>query len=103
MPVAARMLVPFSLLLAASALAPSATAAVPARVEIALAPSARAAAISGAIAGLHVGPVRTIAPLHVLVVRTRRPALLIARLRSRSGVAAIARARVYLPAVDTET
>jgi subtilisin family serine protease len=103
MPVAVRTLVPLSLLLAACALAPTATAAAPTRVEIALAPSARAAAISGAIRGLHVGPVQAIAALHVLVVRTRRPALLIARLRLRHDVAAIARARVYLPAVDTET
>ena len=72
------------------------------RVEIALDRTADTASLIRAARGLHVGPVRQIAPLRVVVMRTRRPAALIARLRAHPGVTAVAPARELRPAADTE-
>ncbi|MDX6579513.1 MAG: hypothetical protein QOJ47_1062, partial [Gaiellales bacterium] len=98
-----RTLVPIALLLAASASAPAALARAPVRVEIALDRAAHAERVIRAARGLRVGPVESILPLRVLVMRTRRPAALVARLRARAGVSAIAQVRVLRPALDTET
>ena len=99
----ARTLVPTALLCSGLVLVPVAAARPPARVEIALARSAHPAALLRAARGLHVGGVESIRPLRVLVLRSHRPARLIARLQSRPGVVAIALARSYRPAANTET
>jgi subtilisin family serine protease len=96
------MLVPVALLLAASLLAPAASAQAPVRVEIALDRGARASTLIRAARGLYLGRVETIPPLHVLVMRTRRPARLLARLRAQAGVANVAPARGFHVAADTE-
>jgi subtilisin family serine protease len=103
MPGVVRMLAPIAVVIAGSALAPVAVAAAPARVEVALSASGRPASIVRASDGLRVGGAGFIGPLRVLVLRTRRPAALIARLRGRPGVAAVARSSVLRPAGDTET
>jgi subtilisin family serine protease len=102
MPGSVRMLAPIALLVAGLAASPSALASAPVRVEIALARSAHPAALVRAARGLHLGPVAAIGELHVLVLRTRRPGLLIARLQRLSGVAAIARSRAFQSATNTE-
>jgi subtilisin family serine protease len=99
---AARMLVPIVLVAAGAVLAPAASAGAPVRIEIALDRSADTASLIRAARGLHVGPVRQIAPLRVVIMRTRRPAALIARLRAHPGVSAVAPARELRPAADTE-
>lgn len=99
---AVRMLVPIVLVAAGALLAPGASAGSPVRVEIALDRTADTASLIRAARGLHVGPVRQIAPLRVVVMRTRQPAALIARLRAHPGVSAVARARELHPASDTE-
>jgi subtilisin family serine protease len=96
-------LVPIALLLAAPTFAPPALAGAPVRVEIAMGRAAHPARLIRAARGLQVGPVESIAPLRVLVMRTRRPAALVARLRARTGVSAISQVRVLTPSVDTET
>jgi subtilisin family serine protease len=98
-----RTLVPIALLLAASACAPSALARAPVRVEIALDRAAHPERVIRAARGLRLGSVESILPLRVLVMRTRHPAALVARLRARAGVSAIAQVRVLRPALETET
>jgi subtilisin family serine protease len=98
----ARTLAPIAFLLAVVALAPAASANAPVRVEIALDRSANTASLIRAARGLHIGPARQIAPLHVIVMRTRRPAALIARLRAHPGVSAVARGSRLRPAENTE-
>ena len=48
------------------------------------------------------GPVAAIGPLRVLVLRTRHPGRLIARLRGLPGVSAVARSSTFRPAANTE-
>jgi subtilisin family serine protease len=98
----ARTFVPIVLVLASAVLAPAASASAPVRVEIALDRTADTASLIRAARGLHVGPVRQIAPLRVVIMRTRRPAELIARLRSQPGVSAVAPALRLRPTADTE-
>jgi subtilisin family serine protease len=98
-----RTLVPIVLVLVGIVLTPAASARAPVRVEVALDKAGDPAALVRAANGLLVGPVHQIAPLRVVIMRTRRPATLIARLRARTGVSAIAPARVLRPAADTET
>jgi subtilisin family serine protease len=96
------MLVPIALLLAGAVLAPAAAARAPVRVEVALGGTAHAPSVIRAARGLHVGPVESIGPLRVLVLRTRRPGLLIAHLQVQPGVSAIARARSFEHTANTE-
>jgi subtilisin family serine protease len=100
---AVRTFAPLAVLLAAAALAQTATAAVPVRIEVALAPGARVAPLLRQAGPLRVGRAGLIGPLRVLVLRTYRPARLLARLRGRPGVDAVARSTVLRPADDTET
>jgi subtilisin family serine protease len=99
----ARTLVPIALVWSGLVLVPVAAARTPARVEIALDRSAHPAAVIRAAQGMHIGGVESIRPLRVLVMRSRHPARLIARLHARPGVAAIAVAPSFRPAADTET
>lgn len=99
----ARMLAPIVVILTGAALASTAAAAAPVRIEVALGPGADAAAVIRAAGSLRVGAVSAIGPLHVLVLRTRHPAALLERLRARPGVAQAARSSVLRPADDTET
>ena len=104
---AVRTLVPIAVIVASATLVPAALATARAGmalpVEVALAPGGLAAPVIARAGPLRVGHVELIGPLRVLVIRTRRPAALIARLRGRAGVAAVARATVMRPADDTET
>jgi subtilisin family serine protease len=100
---AVRTLVPIAVTFAAATLVPGALAAAPVPVEVALAPGAPAGPVIARVGTLHIGRIGMIRPLHVLVVQTRRPAALIARLRGEAGIAAAARATVMHPADDTET
>jgi subtilisin family serine protease len=100
---AVRTFAPIVVILAGAALASAASAAAPVRIEVALARGARVAPVLRQAASLRVGRVGLIGPLRVLVLRTRRPAALLARLRGRPGIAAVARATILRPADDTET
>jgi subtilisin family serine protease len=102
MPGPARTLVPIALLLAGLAVAPAAAARAPVRIEVALTRSAHPAIVTRAVRGLHTGPVAAIGELHVLVLRTRHPALVRARLRALPGVLTIARSRAFRPSANTE-
>ena len=98
----ARRLVPIALLLAGLVGSPAAVARAPVRVEIALDRAAHPERLIRAASGLHAGPVATIGDLRVLVLRTRHPGRLIARLRGLPGVSAVARSRTFRPAANTE-
>jgi subtilisin family serine protease len=98
-----RLLAPLAALAAGVVAVPAAVAAAPVHVEVALKPHARVADVVRLARSLRSGPIRQIGPLHVLVVPTRRPGRLVARLRGAPGVASAAPAAVLRPALDTET
>ena len=97
------MLAPLAVIVAGVVLVPAAAAAATARIEVALAPGARASSVLRAAGSLRTGPASQIGPLHVLVLRSRRPDALLARLRGLPAVVSAARAAVLKPADDTET
>ena len=102
MPRLVRMLVPIAVLLVGAVGSAPAAARAPVSIEVALTRGAHPRALIRSARGLHTGSVATITNLRVLVLRSRHPARLIERLRPLAGVAAIARARAFLPSTDTE-
>jgi subtilisin family serine protease len=97
------MLAPLAVIMTGAVLTPVAAAAPIVRIEVALAPGVRAATVLRLAGDLRSGPAGQIGPLHVLVLQSRRPDALLARLRGRPEVVSAARAAVMRPADDTET
>ncbi len=97
-----RMLAPLALVVAGLVGSPAAHARMPVQIEVALTRSAHPAALIRAARGLHTGPIAAIGALHVLVLRTRRPGLLMARLRGRAGVSSIGRSGAFRSDANTE-